>query len=570
MPFYDVYSSAYLVTFFVFALVETLLCSGITYGWASIVVVFKQEYFYMDLCVDFFKHINKSLPTPPPQKLMAVYRNTTIVGGGAGFYNDGMLPGCPAQDARLNLIFTVSLFCLCGIKFPAGVFIDKYGPRIGRIVGGMLYLIATVGLGFVAIGYENLLFPIFAFIAMGGSLLVVSVYQVSNIVFRKSRSRIICILHGAFDSSAVFLLVFKLTYENGVEFKYIMYGYSAICFVFIAVGTFVLIPPVKVLFHWCDEENEIVGNNAKRAIAGPDFVVNSYSRSLANVSVRYGTIQSAEKDFHLISEEEYDPLDGEVDGDEHRVNKDNEVLVKPAVKHIKKKSRFAKGSVLRSIFSPLYLMELIYLLTFQLKLWYFVGSLPDFLERIGKNDEKIVSHYINLFGYIQFGGIFITPVIGFVFDRDELTGEKETRMSETQLRLKKLRTCILPFGLTNVLCIAFCALSFIENLKVQIVSFILYTTVRGFLYANHGAYMGAAFPASQFGTLYGLGIFIGGTFGVLQYALFELTSGPLNGNPFWTNMILLILVIVGNIHPIYLWWYCRSEGKRLAMKRANK
>lgn len=59
----------------------------------------------------------------------------------------------------------------------------------------------------------------------------------------------------------------------------------------------------------------------------------------------------------MISEEEYDPLDGEVDGDEHRVNKDNEVLVKPAVKHIKKKSRFAKGAFIACLFFCLILFH---------------------------------------------------------------------------------------------------------------------------------------------------------------------------------------------------------------------
>ena len=46
------------------------------------------------------------------------------------------------------------------------------------------------------------------------------------------------------------------------------------------------------------------------------------------------------------------------------------------------------GSVLRSIFSSLYLMELVFLATFQLKLWYFVGSLPDYLGRLSHNNKE--------------------------------------------------------------------------------------------------------------------------------------------------------------------------------------
>ena len=136
LPFYDVYSTPYLATFFIFALVETLLCSGITYGWASIVVVFKEERFYMNLCKDFMHNLRNK--TNDHLLLDSTLTNATIVGGGAGYINGGTLPGCPAQDGMLKLIFTVSLFCLCGIKFPAGVFIDRCGPRVSRLVGGLV------------------------------------------------------------------------------------------------------------------------------------------------------------------------------------------------------------------------------------------------------------------------------------------------------------------------------------------------------------------------------------------------------------------------------------------------
>jgi len=98
----------------------------------------------MDLCTSWYAAQNKSIPgdglflapesTIPPATLLT--HSPMVVGGAAGYVDDGKLPGCPAQDSRLNLIFTVSLFCLCGIKFPAGVLIDRYGPRIARSVGG--------------------------------------------------------------------------------------------------------------------------------------------------------------------------------------------------------------------------------------------------------------------------------------------------------------------------------------------------------------------------------------------------------------------------------------------------
>ena len=130
MAFYDIDSRSYTVTFFIFAMIETLLCSGITYGWASIVVVFKIEKLFYYLCTDEIPFHNA---TDIPVTLSP---NMSVVGGGGHFVDDGKLPGCEAQNTRLNLIYTIALFCLCGIKFPAGVFIDFCGPRIARAVGG--------------------------------------------------------------------------------------------------------------------------------------------------------------------------------------------------------------------------------------------------------------------------------------------------------------------------------------------------------------------------------------------------------------------------------------------------
>ena len=39
--------------------------------------------------------------------------------------------------------------------------------------------------------------------------------------------------------------------------------------------------------------------------------------------------------------------------------------------------------------SPLYLFELLYLVTFQLKLWYFVGALADDLIRLTNNNKAL-------------------------------------------------------------------------------------------------------------------------------------------------------------------------------------
>lgn len=564
MAIQDINNKVYLGVFFVFGLIEVLVCSGITYGWASIVYVFKVQYFYMNLCkspskashnAKFFSNITSDV-------------STYEIG------DDG-LPGCLAQDSMFNLIFTCAVFFFTSVQFPTGMFIDKFGPRVGRYIGGTMYALSCLALGFIDIGYEWLLFPVFTIICIGGGMLSMTVYQASNIIFRQHRSKVICILHGAFDSSAVMLLIFKVIYDHGVDYKRIMIGYTIFCALLNLFGTFLMIPAKKVLFGWSEEEKRTVAKNEGQTDngddSGPDFMHTSLNASY-NMSNKKPTkiyIPSSKEDVENkgeeISMEKVTKSSFQTSDNGAIIDKEDEdrSLTDDEIPLVETKMP-SEDSVWKSISSPLYLFELVYVCTFQLKLWYMVGALAEDLIRLTNNDKNMVSDYIDIFGYIQFGGIFITPIIGFVFDKSSFIKEKTILItSPERAYLKRLSECILPFALTGVLSIILCIVSTIQNLKLQVFSFILYMVVRGFLYSSHGAYIGAAFPASQFGTLYGFGIFIAGVFGTLQYALFQFKSGPLNGDPLWVNLILSILVIIGNFHPIYLWWHCRRENKRL-------
>ena len=56
-----------------------------------------------------------------------------------------------------------------------------------------------------------------------------------------------------------------------------------------------------------------------------------------------------------------------------------------------------------------------------------------------------MEHYIKLFGYIQFGAILVTPLIGLLFIRDDLFGSKTTfTLTPEQQKIKCIRTLILP------------------------------------------------------------------------------------------------------------------------------
>lgn len=76
---------------------------------------------------------------------------------------------------------------------------------------------------------------------------------------------------------------------------------------------------------------------------------------------------------------------------------------------------------------------------------------------------------MDIFGYVQFCGIFVTPIVGVIFDKDRIGKADEMLIvSEDEAKLQSLRKCIAPFAVTNILCILFCIVSSIEHLKLQV------------------------------------------------------------------------------------------------------
>ena len=79
-----------------------------------------------------------------------------------------------------------------------------------------------------------------------------------------------------------------------------------------------------------------------------------------------------------------------------------------------------------------------------------------------------MNEYIDRFGYIELVGLMIPPVIGFVFHKSRLSPEKEAQLTKRKKSLPRSHECILPSFLTNVLCLFFCILTMIEDIRFEI------------------------------------------------------------------------------------------------------
>ncbi|CAH2321490.1 solute carrier family 43 member 3 isoform X4, partial [Pelobates cultripes] len=95
-------------------LVECMFFAGVTFGWASLVFVLKNEKYFQDLC-----------PSPGNQSINAT-------------------DSCSQQDEQFSLIFTVAGLVNNFVTLPCGYIFDHFGTAVTRFLSISIYTAATI------------------------------------------------------------------------------------------------------------------------------------------------------------------------------------------------------------------------------------------------------------------------------------------------------------------------------------------------------------------------------------------------------------------------------------------
>lgn len=235
----------------------------------------------------------------------------------------------------------------------------------------------------------------------------------------------------------------------------------------------------------------------------------------------------------------------------------------------------------RSVFSPIFLWSLVTMGMSQLRIIFYMGAMNKMLEflithgeehpsgKLAKEAEDNVGFYSSTFGMLQLLCLATCPLIGYIMDwKMKECEEDQTVPSGRQERLtsgpkrdrkiQKVTNAMRAFILTNLLLIAFGVCCLIDNLPLQILTFILHTMVRGFIHSCCGGLYAAVYPSNHFGTLTGLQSMISAVIALLQQPLFIAMVGPLKGDPYYINLGLLIFSFTGFLLPGYLFYHCRQ------------
>lgn len=512
------------------AIVENLLCSAVLLGWGSLLIMLKNEGFYSHVCIENETSLSNHSSTE-----RAEYAS------------------CVEQEEILNLGFTIGSFLLSAATLPLGILMDKYGPRPIRLIGSSCFAASCAMVAIATYKPEVLSVLIFfavSFNGFGGICLTFTSLTLPN-MFGNIRSTILSLMIGSYASSAVTFPGVKLIYDAGVTFPVIMWTWSGLaCLVFI-----------NCFLNWPLE-----------SFPAPEDI--RYTKKVKMSSIVTKDTHTGDLHFAPVTtfEETVDSSSS------HPDHPDSETSAQKAV------------PLCRSICSPILLWSLITMAMTQLRLIFFMGAMNKMLEFLvthgdtsdilKKEAEVQVGFYSSVFGAMQLLCLVTCPLIGYIMDWRMKECEEENPSPETtksqsdppkrDRKIQKLTNAMRAFVFTNLLLVTFGVISLIDNLPLQMVSFVLHTIVRGFIHSCCGGLYAAVYPANHFGTLTGLQSMISAAFALLQQPLFILMVGTLKGDPYWINFGLLIFSLAGFLLPGYLFYHRRNLIKANAQKQRDR
>ncbi|XP_056007766.1 equilibrative nucleobase transporter 1-like isoform X2 [Ostrea edulis] len=173
------------------SIAESLLFGGIQFGWSSLVFVYKEIGLYGNLC--------------------------------PGNQTRYQSESCPKQEEYLNMFFSIATALLFITSIVVGFIHHRLGTTKCRLLFIVICSCGMLLLSFTTSDIPWLFLPGLTLVGVSGlALLVTDMHVVSYI--RKGKAFFVTVLNGAFDSSAVVMVIVKIFYERGIKIQHTFWG----------------------------------------------------------------------------------------------------------------------------------------------------------------------------------------------------------------------------------------------------------------------------------------------------------------------------------------------------------
>ncbi|RUS72511.1 hypothetical protein EGW08_019739 [Elysia chlorotica] len=220
------------------AFLEIAGFGGLVFGWGSLVFVLKREDIFRNLCENGTGSVsNVSIGVYQEDVSNSTSSSSSDQATSPTLQSSGL---CDAQDAMLNLVFSVASSFYCLAAFVAGQINYRYGTRFTRLAATTSFSLGSMAIVFTSKEIPWLIFPGTCLISAGGITYFMTNVQIS-LLFPKAGSLVVGLFIGGFEASAGTAQAIKIGYEHGISLQ-ASFLILCLCQLLTLVSTFIFLP----------------------------------------------------------------------------------------------------------------------------------------------------------------------------------------------------------------------------------------------------------------------------------------------------------------------------------------
>jgi len=467
---------------------------------------------------------------------------------------------CTRQTLDLGFIYTIGGCANLAAQLLWGWILDQKGPRVCSFLS-----VATVFIGIILLGITDNQFDVLPYamvcIAVGGPGASVALFHLSNL-FPTAKNSVLSLFSGVFQLGFMVFMVFNTLTTFTSRFVICMV-YAGMLFVIMLLG--LAFWPERSLTAPREVDSDDEGEASQPGHMKPTMTL-SNSPSFLRINQyadpskkRLPQFMAAPNLGNPIDSPEASPFRNTQQGlppaftppnygraarELYRVDSDILQMASISTPTVRRQIKRMKPLLWKQLLSVPFFCLCVWMSTNLFFLNFYIGNVADQMFQQADGEQVNAHHYTTIFTTILPLGALAIPVYGWATDRLGLP---------------------IAVIMSTLFGIAFSVTCLIQDLSLQLLTFIFYSLFRTFVFATFFSLVAKEFGYSSFGVLSGLILFVAGAACLLQYPVRE--YGVPNENFDLINTTQLgVVAIVGIAFSIYITIHLR-DSTPAAVKR---